>query len=102
VKGSGGGGIDAVYEVAHNQEARSPSFWSPMQERGRCVTQSPSRSYTPNPRLESPAVQSLHTTVLPLGNTPLFPLEVQIRTSKMQELAEFGIAGTSCPATATP
>ena len=44
-------------------------------------------------------LQSLHTTVLPLGSTLLFPLEVQILTSKMQELAEFGIAGT---ARATP
>ena len=40
-------------------------------------------------------LQSLHTTVLPLGSMLLFPLEVQILTSKMQELAEFGIAGTA-------
>ena len=40
--------------------------------------------------------QSLHTTVLPLGSTPLVPLEVLIRTCKMQELADFGIAGQYC------
>ena len=37
--------------------------------------------------------QSLHTTVLPLGAQKLFPLEVQIRTSEMHRLAEYGIAG---------
>ncbi len=37
--------------------------------------------------------QSLHTTVLPLGAEKLFPLEVQIRTSEMHRLAEYGIAG---------
>ena len=43
------------------------------------------------------AVQSLHTTVLPLGTTskrkPLFPLELHIRTGEMHRLAEYGIAG---------
>ena len=39
-------------------------------------------------------VQSLHTTVLPIGTTQdLFPVEVQIRTSDMHREAEFGIAG---------
>ena len=39
--------------------------------------------------------QSLHTTVLPLGSEKLFPLEVQIRTSEMHRLAEYGIAGAT-------
>ena len=42
-------------------------------------------------------LQSLHTTVLPLGTTserkPLFPLELHIRTGEMHRLAEYGIAG---------
>ena len=38
-------------------------------------------------------VQSLHTTVLPLGAEKLFPVEVQIRTFQMHRLAEYGIAG---------
>ena len=38
-------------------------------------------------------VQSLHTTVLPLGEEKLFPVEVQIRTFQMHRLAEYGIAG---------
>ena len=37
-------------------------------------------------------VQSLHTTVLPLGSEPLFPLEVHIRTGAMHRLAQCGIA----------
>ena len=37
--------------------------------------------------------QSLHTTVLPLGSEKLFPLELQIRTAPMHQLAEYGIAG---------
>ena len=40
-------------------------------------------------------LQSLHTTVLPIGSSQLFPLEVQIRSRQMQKLAEFGIAGKS-------
>ena len=39
--------------------------------------------------------QSLHTTVLPLGSESLFPLELLIRTDKMHQLAEYGIAGLS-------
>ena len=39
-------------------------------------------------------VQSLHTTVLPIGTTKdLFPVEVQIRTAQMHREAEFGVAG---------
>ena len=42
-------------------------------------------------------MQSLHTTVLPLGTTskrnPLFPLELHIRTGEMHRLAQDGIAG---------
>ena len=38
-------------------------------------------------------MQSLHTTVLPLGEEKLFPVEVQIRTFQMHRLAEYGIAG---------
>lgn len=45
----------------------------------------------------SVCLQSLHTTVLPLGTTserkPLFPLELHIRTGEMHRLAEYGIAG---------
>ena len=38
-------------------------------------------------------LQSLHTTVLPLGTTEqLYPLEVHIRTDEMHRLAEYGIA----------
>lgn len=46
--------------------------------------------------------QSLHTTVLPLGAEKLFPLEVQIRTSEMHRLAEYGIAGARSPLCTTP
>ena len=45
--------------------------------------------------------QSLHTTVLPLGSESLFPLELLIRTDKMHQLAEYGIAGLSAPAPAS-
>lgn len=39
-------------------------------------------------------MQSLHTTVLPIGTTQdLFPVEVQIRTAEMHREAEFGVAG---------
>ncbi|GJP68392.1 hypothetical protein CLOP_g25110 [Closterium sp. NIES-67] len=43
---------------------------------------------TPKPN----GYQSLHTTVLPLGASSLFPLEVQIRTDHMDKLAQWGIA----------
>ncbi|CAI5465679.1 unnamed protein product, partial [Closterium sp. Yama58-4] len=43
---------------------------------------------TPKPN----GYQSLHTTVLPLGASSLFPVEVQIRTDHMDKLAEWGIA----------
>ena len=46
--------------------------------------------------------QSLHTTVLPLGAEKLFPLEVQIRTSEMHRLAEYGIAGARSPPCTPP
>jgi hypothetical protein len=39
-------------------------------------------------------VQSLHTTVLPIGASRLLRLEVQIRTAEMDRLAQYGIAGT--------
>ncbi len=40
------------------------------------------------------SVQSLHTTVLPIGASRLLRLEVQIRTAEMDRLAQYGIAGT--------
>ncbi len=38
-------------------------------------------------------LQALHTSVLPLGASHLFPLEVIIRTAEMHQIAEYGIAG---------
>ncbi|CAI7765111.1 unnamed protein product [Closterium sp. NIES-54] len=43
---------------------------------------------TPKPN----GYQSLHSTVLPLGASSLFPVEVHIRTDHMDKLAEWGIA----------
>lgn len=40
-------------------------------------------------------LQALHTSVLPLGTSDLFPLEVIIRTAEMHRIAEYGIAGAA-------
>ena len=53
----------------------------------------PVQDYIATPKANG--YQSLHTTVLPLGSESLFPLELLIRTDKMHQLAEYGIAGVS-------
>ncbi|CAI5995566.1 unnamed protein product [Closterium sp. NIES-64] len=48
---------------------------------------------TPKPN----GYQSLHTTVLPLGASSLFPMEVQIRTDHMDKLAKWDYIATPKP-----
>ncbi|XP_002976143.2 putative GTP diphosphokinase RSH1, chloroplastic isoform X1 [Selaginella moellendorffii] len=43
---------------------------------------------TPKPN----GYQSLHTKVIPFGSKTFFPLEIQIRTDKMDKIAQYGIA----------
>ncbi|KAK9867783.1 hypothetical protein WJX84_012328 [Apatococcus fuscideae] len=49
------------------------------------------KDYIATPKLNG--YQALHTSVLPLGTSDLFPLEVIIRTAEMHRIAEYGIAG---------
>lgn len=60
----------------------------------------PVQDYIATPKANG--YQSLHTTVLPLGSESLFPLELLIRTDKMHQLAEYGIAGLWMQLTPAP